>query len=258
MLDNIAIVLMRPKYPENIGAAARVAMNMGVSRLIVVKEAEPEREKMLKMATHKAAHLIDPLERYEELGPALAEFALVIGTTARHGRQRRFEKTTREITAELLPFLEHNKVALLFGPEDTGLSNDDLQFCNLTTTIPTAEFSSLNLAQAVAVFCYDLHYAIEYSRRQGDRHVPRLATSHELQGMYNHVEEVLRRISFLKSADDTYWLRSIRDFFNRIELRAKEVRVIRGFCRQFLWYSGDRGQKVKEVEGGDDAGCSGC
>ncbi|MEN8233270.1 MAG: RNA methyltransferase, partial [Thermodesulfobacteriota bacterium] len=146
LLDNIAIVLMEPKYPENIGAAARCAMNMGISRLIIVRNEAPDQEKMLKMATHKAAHLIKQLERFNSLEDALAPFSHVVGTSAREGRKRRTENSPRYISESVLPLLENNQVALLFGPEHRGLTNDDLKYCQATVNIPTADFSSLNLA----------------------------------------------------------------------------------------------------------------
>jgi tRNA/rRNA methyltransferase len=118
LLDNIAIVLMEPKYPENIGAAARCAMNMGISRLIVVRIEAPDQEKMLKMATHKAAHLIEDLKCFTNLEEALAPFSHVVGTTARQGRKRRIENSPRYMLDSILPLLENNQVALLFGPED--------------------------------------------------------------------------------------------------------------------------------------------
>ncbi|MEJ2031460.1 MAG: RNA methyltransferase [Deltaproteobacteria bacterium] len=235
LLANVAIVLVEPKYPENIGAAARCAMNMGLSRLIVVRDAAPDREKMLKMATHKAAHLIEGMELHAELGAALAPFSFIVGTTARHGRQRTTVSNPREMAATLLPLLADNQIALLFGPEHRGLTNDDLNYCNLLTTIPTADFSSLNLAQAVAIHCYELYTGLLQAVGRDQPFSPRLATSRELEGMYAHVEEMLSAVEFLKSNDD-YWMRNIRLFLGRIGLRSKEVRLIRGFCRQFLWY----------------------
>jgi tRNA/rRNA methyltransferase len=235
MLDNIAIVLVEPKYSENIGAAARCAMNMGISRLIIVRRENPDQEKMLKMATHKAAHLIEQLERFNILEDALAPFSHVVGTTAREGRKRRIENSPRYMSDTILPLLENNQVALLFGPEHRGLTNDDLKYCQTTVTIPTADFSSLNLAQAVAILCYELYWGVMYSdkiRHSG----PKLASSHELEGMYQHVEEMLARIGFLRTNDSTYWIRNIRHFLGRVGLRAKEARIIHGFCRQFLWY----------------------
>jgi tRNA/rRNA methyltransferase len=235
LLDNITIVLMEPKYPENIGAAARCAMNMGISQLIIVRDEEPDREKMLKMATHKAAHLIDGLLHFQELEQALAPFSHVVGTTARQGRKRRIENSPRFIFDSLLPLLQDNQVALLFGPEHRGLTNEDLKYCQMTVTIPTADFSSLNLAQAVAILCYELYWTVMYSKKT-TTFTPKLARNYELEGMYEHVEEMLNRIGFLNTNDSTYWMRNIRHFLGRVGLRAKEARIIHGFCRQFLWY----------------------
>ncbi len=164
-LAHIAIVLVHPKFPENIGAAARIAWNMGITRLIVVSETMPEYEAMARMATHKAVHLIDRMEVHPRLQDALAPFTIVIGTTARRGRQRILEKTPRDIVAEILPQIASNQIAILFGPENCGLSNDELKYCQMTSAIPTADFSSLNLAQAVAIHCYELYYGIIHAQK---------------------------------------------------------------------------------------------
>jgi tRNA/rRNA methyltransferase len=242
LLAHVAIVLNEPKYPENIGAAARVATNMGISHLIVVSRQRPEEEPMRKLATHHAAHLIEALVWHESLAEALAPFAWVVGTTARQGRQRRNFTTPREMGEEIVPLLGKNRVALLFGPEDRGLTNEDLAFCNMLTTIPTAAFSSLNLAQAVAIHCYEVYSAVQAAAGEGRKQFrPKLAESRELEAMYLHVEEVLRTIGFLKETDYEYWMRSVRDFLGRLGLRAGEARTVRGFCRQFLWYDRKRG-----------------
>ena len=235
LLDNIAIVLMEPKYPENIGAAARCAMNMGISRLIVVRNEAPDQDKMLKMATHKAAHLIRNLKYFTCLEEALAPFSHVVGTTARQGRKRHIENSPRYMLDTILPLLENNQVALLFGPEHRGLTNEDLKYCQTTVTIATADFSSLNLAQAVAILCYELYWGVNYSDKVMQA-TPKLASSQELEGMYEHVEKMLNQIGFLRTDDSSYWIRNIRKFLGRVGLRAKEARIIRGFCRQFLWY----------------------
>jgi len=243
LMANVAIVLVEPKYPENIGAAARSAMNMGINRLIVVRQEPPDQQKMLKMATHHAAHLIERMELHTELDKALATFSWVVGTTARQGRHRRAIKTPRQMVEQLLPLLHDNKVALLFGPEDRGLTNDHLKFCNLITTIPTAAFTSLNLAQAVAIHCYELYCGLLEAQGWGKQRLPRLAETHELEAMYEHVEEMLRHIGFLKPNDQQYWMRTIRQFLGGIGLRSKEARIIRGFCRQFIWYDKEEHQK---------------
>jgi len=241
LLANVTIVLNEPKYPENIGSAARVAANMGISQLIVVSRERPADEPMRKLATHHAVHLIDALVWHKSLAEALAPFAWVVGTTARQGRQRRNFTTPREMGPEIVPLLKKNKVALLFGPEDRGLTNEDLVFCNMLTTISTAAFSSLNLAQAVAIHCYELYGAVLAAVGEGRKQYrPKLAENHELEAMYRHVEEMLHKIGFLKETDYEYWMHSVRDFLGRLGLRASEARTIRGFCRQFLWHERKR------------------
>lgn len=245
-LANVAIVLVEPKYPENIGAAARVAMNCGITRLIVVREEAPDREKMLKMATHKAAELIDRLELFDNLASALAEFPVVVGTTARQGRQRRPPNSPRVTMGKVAPLLAENPTALMFGPEHRGLTNDDLKFCRFTSTIPTADFSSLNLAQAVGIHCYELYHELLYGQAGATTFVPKQAATVEMEGMYAHIEEALRKIEFLKTTNhlqDDYWQNSIRKFLGRLGLQSREVKIIRGFCRQFLWYEENRGKR---------------
>lgn len=240
LLDNITIVLVEPKYAENIGAAARSAMNMGVSHLIVVRDQPPEQEKMLKMATHKAAHLIENMELYDNLEEALAGFSYVVGTTARLGGLRQQIIAPRQLPEKVFPLLAENRVAILFGPEHRGLTNEDIKYCQLLSNIPTADFSSLNLAQAVAIHCYELFDGLQVLVKERRQFSPKLAASIELEGMYDHLEQVLQRVGFLKGENDEYWMHNIRRFLGRVQLRSKEVKIIRGFCRQLLWYDENR------------------
>ena len=240
LLSQAAIVLVRPKYAENIGAAARVAFNMGVSRLILVRDQLPEREPMAKMATHKAAHILDRMELHEQLEDALAPFSIIAGTTARRGRKRKLEVTPRELVQAVLPDLHNNQLAIMFGPEDTGLTNDEIKYCHYISAIPTAGFSSLNLAQAIAIHCYELFYQLVHEPGHFEPK-PSLASSYELEGMYGHVEEALLCIDFLEEKSHTYWMNNIRQFFGRLRLTSKEAKIVRGVCRQFLWH-----QKYRE------------
>jgi tRNA/rRNA methyltransferase len=236
LLANVAIVLVDPQFPENVGAAARAAMNFGISRLLVVKNEPLDRSRMLTLATHNAAAIIDSMEIHSSLAAALSPFAFAVGATARQGRHRRLHCDSREMVDYLLPLLACNQVALVFGPEHSGLSNEDLTLCNFMTSIPTAGFSSLNLAQAVAVLCYELYYGLLNASDRAKKRVPKLAESHELEAMYQQVEQMLVTVGFLKTVDHEYWMRNIRQFLGRTGLRAKEVRIVRAFCRQFEWY----------------------
>ena len=245
LLDHVAIVLVQPKFAENIGAAARVAWNMGVNRLIVVRDTLPDHETMAKMATHKAVHLIDNIEVHLTLKDALAPFNIVVGTTARRGRQRILEKTPRNIVEELVPQIASNQVAFIFGPENCGLTNDELKYCHMTSAIPTADFSSLNLAQAVAIHCYELHYGFIHLQKDM-KPVPQYASSFELEGMYDHIEEALLKINFLQEKSQTFWMNNIRQFLGRVRLSSKDTNIIRGICRQFLWHQSSTPSKSSQ------------
>ncbi len=243
LLDQLAIVLVRPKIAENIGAAARIAWNMGINRLIIVTDSVPDREAMAKMATHKAVHLIDTMEVYRSLPEALSGFNVVIGTTARRGRQRFVVQTPREMVDKLLPQLTNNQVAIIFGPEDTGLTNDDLKYCHMNSAIPTADFSSINLAQAVAIHCYELHYALIHAAKDMSP-APQLAGSFELESMYSYLEKSLLAIDFMEKVSHNYWMSNIRNFFSRMMLTSKDANIIRGICKKFLMQQKDsKGKK---------------
>lgn len=235
LLPGTAIILIHPRYPENIGASARIALNFGISQLIVVTDEPPDEERMLKMATHKAAHLIHDLLLCRDAAEAAAPFQFIVGTTARQGRQRILEQSPRTVMAKLAPLVAGNRVALLFGPENTGLTNSELDLCQFTSTIPTADFSSLNLAQAVAIHCYELTMAL---RQPASPQVKEsdYANSHQLEGMYQHIEEALTTTSYLADYNRTYWMRSIRQFLSRVRVTKKEASMIRGICRKFLWH----------------------
>lgn len=232
-LDNIAIVLHQPKLSENIGAAARAACNMGIDRLMVVKPCNYHLPDVLKMATHAAKKVVEQIEFFEDLKSALAPFSYVIGTTARLGGQRTVVTTPRKMADELVPISRKNAVAILFGPEDRGLTNEDIRFCHLLVSIPTGKFSSLNLAQAVMVICHEIFTA---SLDRDTVHIPRLATRDELERMYDQLKDILVRISYINPENPDHWINGLRRFFNRLPLRAREVSIIRGICRQINWY----------------------
>jgi tRNA/rRNA methyltransferase len=233
LLKNIAIVLVNPKYPENIGSAARAAWNMGITRLIVVAKEYPDHRLMIKLATHNAAHLIDSMEFHEELSQALQPFSQVVGTTARKGRHRTQGNSPRELMKIILPILPKNQIAFLFGAEDRGLTNDDLKYCQFRSAIPTADFSSLNLAQAVAIHCYEIFHAVVHEQKDIIPN-PKLASSYEVENMYEYMENSLENIDFLQEKSHEYYMRNIRQFFGRLQLQSKETKLIQSIFRQFL------------------------
>ena len=236
-LDNIAIVLHKPRVPENIGSAARAICNMGIRRLIVVSPSHFDLIKVMKLATHAAANVVESIENYVTLKEALAPFHYVVGSTARLGGQRQIICSPSTLAQRLIPISQNNRIAIVFGPEDRGLTNAELRYCQDLVNIPTAGFTSLNLAQAVLVICYEILQA--RTNEQTDKTVaftPPLAQRHESEGMYDQLRTVLSQISFINSENPDYQMGKLRQFFTRLDLRARDVQIIRGLCRQVLWY----------------------
>jgi tRNA/rRNA methyltransferase len=235
-LDHITIVLQRPRFPENIGAAARAMRNMGIRRMIVVEPENYDLSRVLKMATHVAADVVQDIQIVRNLRDALSPFHLVVGTTARLGGEREVVHSPSRIAGSMISISQKNTIAVVFGPEDRGLCNEDLRLCHELVNIPTAEFSSLNLAQAVMVMCYELYTADSGDGPLAEPNAPRLATRHELDGMYDQLREILIRINYINPENPDYWMNKIRRFFTRLQLKAAEVSIIRGICRQIDWY----------------------
>lgn len=232
-LDNISIVLLQSRYSENIGAAARAMRNMGIRQLVIVDPQNFDLSKALKLATHFASDIIEKSKFYPDLKEALSSFNYVVGTTARLGGQRQVVHTPLTLARNLIPISVKNRIAILFGPEDKGLSNEDIRYCHALVNIPTTEFSSLNLAQSVMILCYEIFIA---GGEANEEFTPRMASRHELDGMYDQLKDILVRISYINSENPDYWLNHFRRFFARLQLRAKEVNIIRGLCRQVDWY----------------------
>lgn len=241
--DNIAIILVAPQIPENIGAAARAMNNMGISRLILVNPKNPDKDRMLRSGTVHSVNIIDNIIIYDSLEEAIGNFSYVAGTTARLGTMRPAMTSPQALAENLVDISQNNDIAIIFGPEDRGLSNEHLQYCHTITTIPTSDFSSLNLAQAVLIVCYEIFRA---GMKKSKSTPPRLANNFELEGMYEHLKEVLLKIGFLNPQNPDHWLLYVRRFFSRLPLRAREVRIVRGICRQIDWYTGKRLEDIEK------------
>jgi len=241
-LENIGIVLVEPQIPENIGSVARAMNNMGLTRLVVVNPKNCDLSRVLKTATGSSIDIIEEMEVYDDLLEAIGRFQYVVGTTARIGALRPALTRPRELAQELIPISQENLVALMFGPEDRGLSNDELRYCYTIGTIPTGRFSSLNLAHAVLIFCYEIFMV---TRETEPEPIPRMANKFELEGMYEHLKQVLTKIGFIDPQNPEHWMLNIRRFLSQRPLRARDVRIIRGICRQIDWYTGQINKQKK-------------
>jgi len=185
------------------------------------------------MSTHFAADLIDNIKYYDSLGEALSPFQYIVGTTSRLGSARGPATSPREIAPSLAELSRHNEVALLFGSEDKGLSNSDLKYCHAVVAIPVSErLKSLNLSHAVMIVCYEIFLA---GTERKKAFTPKLASSQEIEGMYGQLKEVLTEIGFLNPQNPDYWLMHIRRLLARTGLHSREVKIVRGICRQIQW-----------------------
>ena len=233
---NISIVLYKPKYAGNIGAVARAAKNMGIHHMVVVGTGEYDNEEMLQRSTHLAADVVDHIRYVENVEDALGSFSYIVGTTARLGKGRGPFVAPRVAAPDVAERSQQNKVALLFGPEDTGLANEQLRLCHSVVTIPTSrEFTSLNLSHAVMILCYEIFVAS--SPVASTEVTPKLALSSELEGMYEQIKTLLAEIGFLNPENPDYWMMHLRRFFTRAGILSREVKIIRGICRQLAWHA---------------------
>ncbi len=232
-LENVHIVLNRPRFPENIGSAVRAMRNMGLSKLIVVDPENYDIEKIMRLATHESAEMVEQIKQYDDLESAVSSLNYVVGTTARLGGERQTIQKPSDLAQRLISISAENQIAIVFGPEDRGLTNEEIRLCHVLINIPTADFSSINLAQSVMIICYELFSA---SRASKSSFAPRLASRHELDGMYDQLKDILVRIDYILPENPDYWMNKLRHFFSRIPLRAREVSIIRGITRQVNWY----------------------
>jgi tRNA/rRNA methyltransferase len=245
MLDNLSIVLFHPKFSENVGAAARACANMGVSRLLLVDPPAFDIERARPMATSKGGLLLEKLEFHATLADAVAGAERVYGTTARLGGWRTGVITPEQAAAEAVPTLAAGGgVAMVFGPEDAGLSNHETQLCGRLVNIPTSgEATSLNLAQAVLVMCYEMFKAASGQAGEHKGATPSRAATHaERESLFVALREALLGIDFIKPDNPDYWMLPVRRFIDRVGLKRQEFNMLMGVCRQIRWALGSRGK----------------
>ncbi len=235
LADRIAFVLCRPMHSGNIGSAARALKNMGFTDLRLVAPAAPMQNRAAtSMAVH-AGDLLAKASTYRDLSSALADRTITVGTTCRPGLYRSGAKALREAAAELGRDAGANRIAIIFGPEDHGLSNDELKLCHRLITIPTAdEYPSLNLAQAVMVIAYELHLA---ATANSNHSVAALEwePAGEVEAMLTRMAEALVAIGFLPEENPDHIMFALRAILGRSGLDRRELDILNGIARQMKW-----------------------
>ncbi len=245
-LPDIAVVLVEPQEAGNIGATARAMSNMGLRNLILVKPVPHLVPEAYRMAM-AGKGILEGAVLADTLAAALNGYGFVTGTTRRKGKARYGRVDPRAAAVEVVGRSRRNRCAVVFGREDKGLTNLELELCHLLVTIPaSADSESLNLSQAVLLVAYEIFLAAEGEVGGPKR---RLAPLWQLEGMYDHAGKVLLEIGYLHRNNPRRMMRVFRKIFARAGLDEREVRAIRGVFRQVEWYCRKAGAAPNRPEG---------
>ncbi|MBT4600154.1 MAG: RNA methyltransferase [Methylococcales bacterium] len=232
MLANIRIVLVETSHPGNIGAIARAMKNMALSQLYLVKpKIFPSAD-----ATARASGADDILASAvicDTLTEAVADCEIVMGASARDRTIGWPTLVAKQCAEQALKDAHNNQVALVFGRENSGLTNAELDCCQYLIRIPcNKDFSSLNLAAAVQVFTYELFSKASQQIEEEAVSAPEpLATSAQIEGFYQHLQETLTAIDFIQSGQSNSVMRRLRRLYSRSRLSTREVDILRGILR---------------------------
>jgi tRNA/rRNA methyltransferase len=235
-LNNISIILVKTKHPGNIGSAARAMCNMGLNQLVLAAPQCAINEESYRLAKSGKA-VLDSAKICKTIKSALKGIRFLAGTTGKSGGYRTQAFTPRMLVPKILAHAAQQKTGILFGPEDTGLIDEDLQFCQMLIRIPTqSRARSINLAQAVMIVCYEL--LIGSLEREPARAM-RLAPVEQVEAMYAQLESALLEIGFLQPQNAKHMMLNLRQMLGRAGMEPSDVGVLRGIARQIAWYAGN-------------------
>lgn len=251
--SNVSIVLVNTSHPGNIGAAARAMKNMGLSKLTLVDPVDfPS-----GVAVGRAVSALDILESarvVDSLQEAVADCGLVIGASARSRRIPWPMLSPEQCASKVVSEQKLNKVALVFGREDSGLNNDELQLCHFHVQIPADEtYSSLNLAAAVMVICYELRKAAlapetTQAKAEDEFWDQEKATGEQLEHFYEHLERVMVDIDFHDPENPRQLMQRMRRLFSRIRIDVMEMNILRGILTHIEYNLKDRQDRIKVTQ----------
>lgn len=245
-LSHCRVVLVRTHYAGNLGSVARVMRNFGLSDLVLVApHASTNDLDARRLATHGLS-LLDSARVVADIGEAMADCGFTLATSALTAGviRRGMIGTPAEMMPQLLAAAERGPVSLVFGPEPHGLSNEEIGRCHGLVHIPVdPDYSSLNLAQAVTICCYELRKAWSAAVK-AERHEPPpgpLPASHaELERMFEHLREAFTAVGYLFGSRDDSLMHAVRQLLGRSMPTSQEVKLLHGLARQLLYVAGKR------------------
>ena len=240
VLERVRIVLVRPRGAANVGAVARAMKNMGLQHLTLVRPAARRQALAEAMAVH-ARDVLAQAHTVATIAEAVADCGLVVGATCRGGLYRAAAESPEDIAPLIVERAAGGSVALLFGPEDHGLSNEDLKHCHRLITIgANPAYPSLNLAHAVLLCCYELRRAAHRNVRAGDLEpVPAADT----ERLFERLQAAFLSIGFLNPQNPDHIMFALRRVLGRAGLEARDVRILLGLARQIEWYARSGGRR---------------
>jgi len=228
--DRVKIVLVGTSHPGNIGSAARAMKVMGFKQLALVSPRCEVTEESYALAS-KGADIVEQIIHYDSLDDALADVSIAFGASARiRGFEWQLEapREAAERSARILNEQSNAKVAWVFGREDSGLSNDELSRCQYLMHIPTsADYSSLNVASAVQIACYEQRLSLLDSSDTCTGEV--MATRHEYESLIQHFERTMTSTGFHDPSKPMQTIMKLRHLLNKAELTRAEASLLRGF-----------------------------
>lgn len=242
LLERFAVVLFKPAAAGNIGAAARALKNMGMVDLRLVAPQSFDPKAAAAMAVH-ARDLLEGATTFPTLAQALADRTLTVGATCRPGAYRSAARPLREAATNLAGSASCERVAIIFGPEDTGLTNRELKACQQLITIPaSAGYCSLNLAQAVMLVAYELMMAAAGAAQSGaaapaTRPAPARAPAGAVDAMLERMARALIAIGFLPADNPDHIMLALRAVLGRSGLSPRELAVLSGIASQIRWFA---------------------
>ena len=241
-LANIRIILIETSHPGNIGSAARAMKTMGLSQLYLVKPKKFPDEQAVAMSAN-ATDILDNAIVVESLADALTGCQLVVGSSARHARTLSWEVVNpRECAQKAIQQAASGGVALVFGRESSGLTNQELALCHYLVHIPTnPEYSSLNVASAVQILSYECRMAsfdeaekaLDASPALPTKNNQELVTADDMEAYYQQLEAALIAVNFLDPSNPRYLMIRLRRLYNRIRLTRSELNILRGVLSAF-------------------------
>jgi TrmH family RNA methyltransferase len=229
-LDNVCVVLVEPQDPVNIAAVVRAMKNMGVRHLRLVNPVEYDPSRVERVA-HDTRDIVSEVRHFASLDDAIADCVFAAGFTARRRKAKWKLVSPRDVAAPMLAAAAEGPVAIVFGREDHGLSNESLDRAHAVVTIPTSDHPSLNLAQAVLIALYELHLGANASRTLAPpRKDAPLASAEQLQRYFTDADRALAAVDFFRTRNEELVLRSLRSLTYRAAPDAREIDLMRSIA----------------------------